>query len=157
LCTLALALILYSAGAQSQNETEIRTLDSAQKEAYFKKDTLALFKLFSPKVIVHGPYNKIETLEDLLVRIRAGGSKRETYDRVVEKVTFVGNIAMVMGNETTKPTGIAENAGKTVKRRFTNVWQKNSTSWLWWHASQQLSLLSDCYTVHLITYWASIH
>ncbi len=127
--TLVPLFIFFCTHAQSAAEIEIRKLDSAQKEAYFKKDTLTLFKLFSPNVIVHGPSNKIETLEDLLVRIRSGGSNREYYDRIIEKVTFADNIAIVMGNETTKPTGIAANAGKTVKRRFTNIWMKNKESW----------------------------
>ncbi len=64
-----------------------------------------------------------------MVRIRRGGSDRECYERVIEKVTFYENIAVVMGNETTKPTGIADNAGKIVKRRFTNVWMKRKKSW----------------------------
>ena len=127
--TLPWLLLFSYAGAQSTEEAEIRRLDSVQKEAYFKKDTLMLFKLFSPNVVVHGPSNNIETLEDLLVRIRAGGSNREYYERTVEKVTFFENVAIVMGNEITKPTGIAANAGKIVKRRFTNIWQKNKTGW----------------------------
>ncbi len=127
--TLLHLFIFFCTQAQNPAEIEIRKLDNAQKEAYFKKDTMTLFKLFSPNVIVHGPSNKIETLEDLLVRIRRGGSNREYYERIVEKVTFADNIAIVMGNETTKPTGIADNAGKTVKRRFTNIWMKNEKSW----------------------------
>ncbi len=122
-------LIFSSTHAQNAAESEIRKLDNDQKEAYFKKDTLALFKLFSPDVIVNGPSNKVETLEDLLVRIRKGGSDREYYERIIEKITFADNIAIVMGNETIKPTGIAVNAGKTVKRRFTNIWMKNKKSW----------------------------
>ena len=129
LVTLSILLTFFCSIAQSDRETEIRRLDSAQKEAYFKHDTIALFKFFAPDVIVHGPSNRIETLEDLLVRIRRGGSDREYYDRVIEKVTFYENIAVVMGNETTKPTGIADNAGKKVKRRFTNVWMKSKKSW----------------------------
>lgn len=125
---LSLFIFIYTHG-QTPEEIEIRKLDSTQKEAYFKKDTLALFKLFSPNVVVHGPSNKIENLEDLLVRIRRGGSNREYYERIVEKVTFADNIAIVMGNETTKPTGIADNAGKIVKRRFTNIWMKNEKGW----------------------------
>ena len=115
--------------AQSPVEAEIRKLENEQKEAYFKKDTLALFKLFSAGVIVNGPSNKVETLQDLLVRIRKGGSDRESYERIIEKITFTGNIAIVMGNETIKPTGIATNAGKTVKRRYTNIWMKDKESW----------------------------
>ena len=127
--TLLSLFIFFCTNAQNPAETEIRRLDSAQKEAYFKQDTSNFLKYFSPDVVVHGPSNKIETLEELLVRIRKGGSNREYYDRVVEKISFFDNIAVVMGNETTKPTGIAANAGKTVKRRFTNIWMKKENGW----------------------------
>jgi hypothetical protein len=127
--TLFTLLIFFYTHAQNAEEAEIRKLENDQKEAYFKKDTLTLFKLFSPSVIVHGPSNKIETLEDLLVRIRKGGSNRELYERIIEKITFADNIAIVMGNETIMPTGIATNAGKTVKRRYTNIWMKNNRNW----------------------------
>ena len=80
---------------QNATEAEIRKLDSAQKEVYFKKDTSNFLKYFSADVIVHGPSNNIETLEELLVRIRRGGSNREYYDRVVEKVSFYDNIAIM--------------------------------------------------------------
>ena len=115
--------------AQSVAETEIRELENTQKEAYLKKDTTMLAKLFSPGFVVNGPSNKIETFPDLLVRIRKGGSDRESYERVIERITFDGDIAIVMGNETIRPTGIAANAGKTVKRRFTNIWIKNGSIW----------------------------
>lgn len=128
--TLFTLLIFFCTHAQNAAEAEIRKLENDQKEAYFKKDTLTLFKLFVPGVIVHGPSNKIETLEDLLVRIRKGGSDREMYERIIEKITFADNVAIVMGTETIKPTGIAANAGKTVKRRYTNIWMKNNKSWL---------------------------
>lgn len=128
LTSLPLFIFFYTQ-AQNSSEAEIRKIDSAQKEAYLKKDTSNFLKYFSPDVVVHGPSNKIETLEELLVRIRKGGSDREYYDRVVEKITFFNNIAVVMGNETTKPTGIAANAGKTVKRRFTNIWMKKENGW----------------------------
>ena len=128
---LAFAALIIFSHTQAQNpaEAEIRKLDSAQKEAYFKQDTANFLKYFSADVVVHGPSNKIESLDELLVRIRKGASNREYYDRVVEKVSFYDNIAVVMGNETTKPIGIATNAGKTVKRRFTNIWMKKDIGW----------------------------
>ena len=122
-------LVFICACAQNTAEIEITKLENEQKEAYLKKDTITLAKLFSPFFVVNGPSNKVETFPDLLVRIRRGGSDREFYERIIEKITFADNIAIVMGNETIKPTGIAANAGKTVKRRYTNIWIKTKESW----------------------------
>ena len=122
-------LIFFCTYAQNAKDNKIRKLDNEQKEAYFRRDTLTLLKLFSPNVIINGFSNKFETLEDILTRIRKVGNDMEYYERIIEKIIFAQNIAIVMGNETIKPSGIAINAGKTVKRRFTNIWMPNKKSW----------------------------
>ena len=127
--SLSSLLIFFSTYAQSAAETEIRKVENAQREAFLKNDTATLFNLYSPDFVVNSPSNKVETFQDFLVRIRKGGGARESYERIIEKVTFVENIAIVMGNETLNPMGISTNAGKTVKRRYTNIWMKNKKSW----------------------------
>ena len=127
--SLLALLIFFCTYAQSGAENKIRKLDNEQKEAYFRRDTATLLKLFSPHVIINGFSNKFETLQDILSRIRQEGNTIDYYERIIEKVIFVRNTAIVMGNETIKPGGIAVNAGKTVKRRFTNIWIQNKKSW----------------------------
>jgi hypothetical protein len=122
-------LIFFCTYAQNVAENKIRKLDNEQKEDYFRRDTAALLKLFSSHVIINGFSNKFETLQDVLSRIRQEGNNIDYYDRVIEKVIFAHNTAIVMGNETIKPGGTAVNAGKTVKRRFTNIWIPNKKSW----------------------------
>ena len=122
-------LIFFCTYAQNVAENKIRKLDNEQKEAYFRRDTATLLKLFSPHVIINGFSNKFETLQDVLSRIRQEGNNMDYYDRIIEKVIFAHNTAIVMGNETIKPSGIAVNAGKTVKRRFINIWVPNKNSW----------------------------
>ena len=127
--SLVSLLIFFCTYAQNVAENKIRELDNEQKEAYFRRDTATLLKLFSPHVIINGFSNKFETLQDVLSRIRQEGNNMDYYDRIIEKVIFAHNTAIVMGNETIRPSGIAVNAGKTVKRRFTNIWIPNKKSW----------------------------
>jgi hypothetical protein len=122
-------LIFFCTYAQNAEENKIRKLDNEQKEAYFRRDTATLLKLFSPHLIINGFSNKFETLEDVMSRITQEGNTMDYYERIIEKVIFVNNTAIVMGNETIKPSGIAVNTGKTVKRRFTNIWIPNKKSW----------------------------
>jgi hypothetical protein len=122
-------LVFFGTYAQNDAESKIRKLDNEQKEAYFRRDTAALSKLMSPHLIINGFSNKYETLQDVLSRIRQEGNNIDYYDRVIEKIIFANNTAIVMGNETIKPGGTAVNAGKTVKRRFTNIWIPNKKSW----------------------------
>jgi ketosteroid isomerase-like protein len=123
-------LIFFCAHAQTDAETEIKKLEDAQREAFLKKDTTTLYKQLSPNFVVHAPTNKITTLQQLKLLIRSGQVDMEAFDRVTEKITFIENIAIAMGNETLRPTGKMPNAGKTVKRRYTNIWMKNEKSWL---------------------------
>jgi hypothetical protein len=126
---LASLLAFFYAAGQGTAETEIRKLENDQREAFLKKDTAALFVLFSPNFIVHAPTNKITTLGELKMLIRKGEVDLETFERVTEKVTLNDNIGIAMGHETVRPTGKMPNAGKTVKRRYTNIWMKNGSSW----------------------------
>jgi ketosteroid isomerase-like protein len=129
--TIALISLFIFICAYSQNaeETEIRKLEDEAKEAFLKKDTITLLKLYSPSVVFNSPANKVETFQEILAKIKRGGSDRESFERIIERITFTDNIAIVMGNETIKPTGQAPNAGKTVKRRYTDIWMKMETSW----------------------------
>ena len=116
--------------AYSQNaETEIRKLEGEAREAILKKDTVVLRTLFSPNFVVNSPGNRVETFQDLLVRIKSGAVDRESFEKNIEKITFTENIAIVMGNEIVKPTGNAAGAGKIIKRRYTNIWIKNKKNW----------------------------
>lgn len=127
--TLLILLVCCNAFAQNAAESEIRKLENAQRQAFLTKDTTTLYQIFSPDFIVHAPTNKITTLNDLKILIRGGNVDMEAFERITEKVTFIDNIAVAMGNETLRPTGKMPNAGKTVKRRYTNIWMKQNNNW----------------------------
>jgi len=126
--TFVSVLVLFCAYSQNQ-ETEIRKLEGEAREAILKKDTVALRALYSPGFVVNSPGNRVETFQDLLVRIKSGGLDRDSFEKNIEKITFAENVAIVMGNEIVKPTGNAAHAGKIIKRRYTNIWMKNKKSW----------------------------
>ena len=127
--TYFLLLISTALYAQNPAELEIRKLEIEVKEALLKKDTAILFKLFSPNYIIHAPNNKIVTFNQLKYLIKNGVLDRDIFEKVTEVVTFNNNIAIAMGHETLHPTGNAQNAGKIVKRRYTNVWMKTNDNW----------------------------
>ncbi len=125
-----LAMLLFgTAYPQSPAEMEILKLEDAQREAFQNKDTATLFKLFSPNFVVNAPTNKITTFPELMQLMRQGAVDMEGFERITEKVTFNNNIAIAMGYETLRPTGKMPNAGKTVKRRYTNIWMQNKGGW----------------------------
>jgi hypothetical protein len=125
-----LSMMHTAAFAQQNIETEIRTLEKANIEALLKGDTLTLYaKLWSPDLVVHSPSGTISSLEGTKLAIRAGLLSFSSFEQVIEKITILENTAIVMGKEIQKPIGNNKDAGKTVTRRFTNIWMGTKAGW----------------------------
>lgn len=116
--------------AQQNNETEIRNLENLEREAVLKGDTTSLFtKYWSPNMVINTPANRVGTLEGTKIGLRTGKLDYSSFERVIEKITCIENIAIVMGHEILKPKGLNDNVGKIVTRRFTNIWMKEKDEW----------------------------
>ncbi|MET0244323.1 MAG: nuclear transport factor 2 family protein [Flavitalea sp.] len=129
---LLYSLVMLSTTAISQpgNEAEIRQLEKLERESVLNGDSLALFnKIWSSSMIVNGPANTVGDVERTKSHFRSGNLSYLSFERTIEKVVFNENIAIVMGGETVKPQGLQPNAGKTVQRRFTNVWLYKNKNW----------------------------
>ena len=50
-------------------------------------------------------------------------------ENFIEKISFIENLAVVMGYDLVKAEGAMANAGKDVKRRYTDIWMKHENSW----------------------------
>ncbi len=116
--------------AQNSKEAVISNLDNLEREAVLKGDSTALFtKYWSPMMVVNTPANRVGTVEGTKMALKTGKLDYARFDREVEKITFIENIAVVMGQETLEPQGVSDNAGKTITRRFTNVWMDTKEGW----------------------------
>lgn len=116
--------------AQDPREAEIRRMETHERESVLKGDSVALFdKVWSPQMIVNTPANIVGTAEGTKAHFRSGDLNYLSFERMIEKITFHDNVAIVMGGEVIKPQGKQMNAGKTVFRRFTHVWLYKNKSW----------------------------
>jgi ketosteroid isomerase-like protein len=130
LCILLAFAIHGSVVAQQETETIIRKLEQAEVQAILKGDTATLFnKLWAPEFVVNNPANQVVTKSEVAVLLRTGKIDYEHFDRLIEKVTIIGEIAIVMGREDVKPKGVTNHAGQVVTRRFTNIWMKQNGNW----------------------------
>lgn len=129
LLTILFASAYFVSFAQENNETEIRNLEKMEGEAFVKKDTATLFNLFSPQLVVNTPLNRVATLEDIKRLLRIGKIDLTSSGKSIEKITFINNMAVVMGQDIIKPQGAMEGAGKIVTRRYTDVWTKEESGW----------------------------
>jgi ketosteroid isomerase-like protein len=115
--------------AQQADEALIRRLENEEREAILKGDTMKLYQLMSLKIAVQNPENAIVGFRQIIDRVKTGKINYASFERHIEKVTFFKNTSIVMGTEVIKPQGSTKNAGKTITRRFTNIWMKEKNAW----------------------------
>ncbi len=133
LILLAVALIIIATGSASgqsakQNaaiEQEIRKLDLAHADAVLRGDLAALDKLWTEDFKVNNPFNEIDKAD----RIRTGAVTYASFVREPESILVHGDTVIVMGRETVVPKGNSPEAGKTINRRYTNIWMKRKGKW----------------------------
>jgi hypothetical protein len=134
LLAVALALtapgLVLAQGAKLDDalEQKIRKLEQAQVDALLRGDTAAMKRNWAEDYVVNNPFN--EAVDAAKGPIQARTLPYSSFVREVERVLIRGNTVIVMGRETVVPKGTSPDAGKTIKRRFTNIWMKRGGRWL---------------------------
>lgn len=113
---------------QPNDEQEIRRLEKHWTELLDQGDTTALLKIWSNDYVVNNPNGKIVTPKEI-VSLMKKGHKFPSVERIIEKITFNQNIAIVMGKELQQPANMTINKEEWMPRRFTNVWIKSENGW----------------------------
>ena len=112
-------------------EQSIRKLELAESDAVVRSDVAALEKLWAEDFTVNNPNNQISRgRKEVIARVRSGLLNYSSFVREIESVGFYGDTVIVMGLETIVPSGSAANAGKTIRRRYTNIWMNRKGKWL---------------------------
>lgn len=130
---ITMILLVPKLAAQDDNaklRDEIRKLDMDHAAAIFKGDAEALDKLMDDDITVNHPTNRIvKEKRELLELIRDGVIRYSSFERFPETFLFFKDMVIVMGNEVVIPAPGAPNAGKSLKRRYTNVWMNRDGNW----------------------------
>jgi hypothetical protein len=117
----------------SMNDPRIVATLSARKRlgaAMLGGDFKTVETIFAPDLVVHSPINMVVNRENVLARLRSGQISYEP--NVEEKIEFAGvrdAAVVLMGEEIVHPIGNAPNVGKTVHRRFTDIWKNFGGIW----------------------------
>jgi len=113
----------------------LTTLDDQERIAALHRDVPALERLWSKEFIVNAPNNEVvagrrAVLDTFVV---SGVINFSRFDRRIELVREDGEYVIVMGLETIQPISDAPGAGlaagRTIERRFTNVWNSEDGTW----------------------------
>ena len=139
-----IALVLFSITSigvsvmtQGRNSTEeiVRGLDDQERAAALARDVPALRRLWSEHLTVNAPNNRVVVGRESVLEtfVNAGVINFSTFERQIEFVRADGAFVFIMGLETlvsvTDAPAAGLIAGRTTKRRFTNVWKDENGTW----------------------------
>lgn len=135
--TIVLGVLIAAGPITAQNmdensilKEEIIKLDNAHARAIFTGDALALDSLMNDEVTVNHPTNRIvKEKKELLDLIRQGTIRYTSFERTQEKLLIYKDMVVVMGSEVVIPAPGAPNEGKTLNRRYTNIWMNQQGKW----------------------------
>jgi len=108
---------------------EVEEIERALTRAILADDADAFAAAFAADCVVHAPNNKINTAADSVALMRAGIIAYSSFERRIEHTGRLGDLIVTMGEETMVPKGRAPHAGKTVRRRFTDIWGRDGGTW----------------------------
>jgi hypothetical protein len=115
----------------SQNvsvEQEIRKLEQGQVDALLRNDVDEMQTHWSKDYTVNNPRNTVGKASE--GPIRAGTRTYSSFLREIESIIIHGETVIVMGSETVVPNDNSPETGKTIHRRFTNIWMNENGNWL---------------------------
>jgi ketosteroid isomerase-like protein len=117
------------AGGESA-EREVAQLDAAHASAILSGNVGALRRLMAPDLVVNHPTGRIvDETEGIIAMIGTGVIRYTAFERHPERFIVHSDMVVVMGRETVVPARGAPNAGKTLERRYTNVWMRHDGQW----------------------------
>jgi len=106
-------------------EKEVKKLDLEHADAVLRGDLAAMDKYWTEDFIVNNPFNEIDQAD----RIRKGTVTYASFVRECEAIKVHGNTVIIMGKEIVVPGGRSPDSGKTINRRYTNIWMQRDGKW----------------------------
>ena len=129
--SLALALAIVP-GARAADDPRVTAVVDAVRRldaAILANDMDAFAAALAPEVVVNSPGNTVNHRAQVIERFAGDAIRYASYDRRVEYAGLVGDAVVVMGEETVQPIASSRDAGKTVRRRFTDLWREEDGVW----------------------------
>jgi ketosteroid isomerase-like protein len=124
---LVVASAAACADSRANIEQEVRRLDAREADAVLHGDFAVIDGLWADDFIVNNPFNSVGFGRE--GRVRGGVVSYSAFQRFVEFVALRGDVAIVMGREVVVPKAPSADAGRTLHRRYTNIWMKSAGSW----------------------------
>jgi len=110
-------------------EQEVRAAEQKHRAAFLAQDVAALQAMFSDDFVVNSPLNSIVDKARLLDMVRKGVLTISSFEQNIEQVRRYGDVVVVMGADSVVYAAPSPNAGRTDRRRFTDLWRSEGGRW----------------------------
>jgi ketosteroid isomerase-like protein len=117
------------------DDAVIRSLDDQERAAALNRDVETLGRLWSDQFTVNAPNNQVVVGKRAVLEafVHSGVIDFSSFERHIEFIAVAGDFTILMGLETLVPNTDVPSAGlvagQAVKRRFTNIWRNEGSSW----------------------------
>ena len=124
---------VYEPSADDPRIVAVLAAMSRLSDVMAAQDVPGIEALMADDMLVNAPINKVVNRDNVISRIKAGQISYEP-DVVtnIELVGVRGALVVVMGEQVAHPNQGAPHAGKTVYRRFTDIWTQSAANWKLW-------------------------
>ena len=137
ICAGAMA-IAHSRAADSW-EADIRAAEAKHLQAFREGNVAAIDEMLSNEFVVNSPLNNVVDKKQLVGMVRSGALTVSEFTQDIDRITRFGDVVFVMGADKVVWTKPSPNAGRTDRRRFTDVWRLENGRWVF--IARQATLL----------------
>ena len=120
-----------SANQDARIVEEIKRLYRYRQDSMVRRDFDAFSRLYADDLLVTNPSNRVLNKAQVLELMRGDVVSYSSFDRQFDEVRVYGEMVVVVGSETASYTPDAKSpyAGKTIQRRFTEMWMRRDGKW----------------------------
>jgi ketosteroid isomerase-like protein len=110
-------------------EQDIRAAEQRHVTAFRANDAAAIDAILAEDFLVNSPRYVVLDKSQLMSLVRSGALNAASFDQSIEQIRRYGDIAVVMGADAISFAAPAPNAGRQIRRRFTDIWRFQDNQW----------------------------
>ena len=119
-----------TADQETQVRKAVEKLDDEEPAGVLNGDLAAQTRFWDPNLTVNAPTNQIVRHAQILELMKQHtGLQYSAFERHREATVIRRDCAVTMGYEVVVPKGNVPNSGKTINRRYTNIYYLEDGGW----------------------------